>query len=256
MPLKLPPLLLLGALLVTVQLSCVRPPTSKQEPVASASPTEQALIDQILQRYEEALGGKEAISGITSLKMKGKFEVLGMTGSLEIWRKEPRKTLTVFDFPRIGKLRKGYDGQERWVQTSAGTYIDNSEQEIAELDHDAEIYGAGRIRSLFESMKLESRARIQGRDMYVILGTPPKGPAEKLFFDVENGLLARWDMARSEPKRGTVFVKVHLDDYREVRGVKIPFNVRLAFESFSVQLKMDEIEANAPIDDAIFRKPK
>jgi len=255
MPLRLPPLLLLGALLVTVQLSCVRPRTTETSPAASPSPTEQTIIDQILQHYEEALGGKEAISRITSLKMKGKFEVLGMTGTIESWRKEPRKTLTVFDFPRIGKLRKGYDGQNRWVQTADGAYSDNSEQEIAELERDAEVFGAGRIKSVFDSMKLESRARIQGRDMYVILGTPPKGPAEKLFFDVENGLLARWDMARSVPNRGTVFVKVHVDDYREVSGVKMPFAVRFAFESFNVQLKMDEIEANVPIDDAMFKKP-
>ena len=254
---KLPPVLLLVALLVTVQLSCVRRPrTSKKAAVPAASPTEQDIIDQILKHYEDALGGEQAIAAITTLRMKGTFELAGITGTIESWRKQPRKTLFVFDFPRIGKLKKGFDGENRWVQSSAGTFTDNNEQELAELERDAEVFGAGRIRSVFESMKLESRARIQGRDMYVIQGTPPKGPAEKLFFDVENGLLTRWDMARSVPNRGTVFVKVHLDDYREVRGVKMPFNVRFAFESFSIHLKMDEIEPNVPIDDAIFRKPK
>ena len=255
MPLRLPPLLLLGALLVTVQLSCVRPRTTETSPAASPSPTEQTIIDQILQHYEEALGGKEAISRITSLKMKGKFEVLGMTGTIESWRKEPRKTLTVFDFPRIGKLRKGYDGQNRWVQTADGAYSDNSEQEIAELERDAEVFGAGRIKSVFDSMKLESRARINGRDVYVIQGTPPKGTVEKLFFDIENGLLVRWDMARRVENRRTVFVKVHLEDYRDVGGVKMPFDVRFVFEFFSFRIKVDEVEHNIPIDDAVFKKP-
>ena len=256
MLLKLPPVLLLVALLLTVQASCVRRPRTSKRAVPAASPTEQDIIDQILKRYEDALGGEQAIAAITSLRMKGRFELGGMTGTVESFRKQPRKTLFVFDFPRVGKLKKGFDGENRWVQSSAGTFTDTNEQELAELERDAEVFGAGRIRSVFESMKLENRARIQGRDMYVILGTPPKGPAEKLFFDVENGLLTRWDMARSAPGRGTVFVKVHLDDYREVSGVKMPFNVRFAFESFSIQLKMDEIESNVPIDDAIFRKPK
>ena len=256
MLLRLPPVLLLGALLVTVQLSCVRSGTTRTSPAPSPSPTEQAVIDQILKHYEEALGGHEAISSITSLRMKGTFEVPGMKGTIEGWQKEPHKTLTVFDFPRIGRLTKGFDGETRWTQTPAGTYSDNSPQELAELERDAEVFGAGRIKSLFESMKLETRARIQGRDMYVIQGTPPKGPAEKLFFDVENGLLARWDMARSVPNRGTVFVKVHVEDYRDVRGVKMPFSVRMGFESFSVQIKLDEIETNVAIDDAMFRKPK
>jgi hypothetical protein len=255
MPMKLPALLLLGALLVTAQLSCVRPKNPKSSPAASASPTEQDIVDKILKHYEEALGGEGAISSISSLRMKGTYEFVGMKGTFEGLRKEPRKTLTVIEFPRIGKLTKGFDGENRWVQTPAGTFADNSPEEIAELERDAEVFSAGKIKGAFESMKLESRARINGRDMYVIQGTPPKGPAEKLFFDVENGLLVRWDMARRVQDRRTVFVKVHLDDYRDVGGVKMPFNVRFAFESFSFRIIVDEVEPNIPIDDAVFRKP-
>lgn len=95
MPLKPPPVLLLAALLLTVQLSCVRSGTTEPSPTASPSPTEQAMIDQILERYVEALGGQEAIAGITSLKMKGTFQLAGITGTIAGWRKEPDKTLTV-----------------------------------------------------------------------------------------------------------------------------------------------------------------
>ena len=107
---------------------------------------------------------------------------------------------------------------------------------------------------MFDTMRLESRARLNGRDMYVVEGKPARGPAEKLFFDVENGLLVRWDMARREGNR-TVFVRVHLNDYKDVNGVKVPFNVRFAFESFTCIIKVGQIEANVPIDDAIFKKP-
>lgn len=187
--------------------------------------------------------------------MKGTFVLSGMKGTIESWRKEPEKTLTIVEFPRIGTLKKGFDGQTRWVQTPAGTVSDSSPQEIAELARDAEVYSAGNIRSLFDSMKLENKARLNGRDMYVIEGKPAKGPAEKLFFDVENGLLVRWDMARKQAGRGTVFVKVHLDDYKDVDGVKVPFNVRFAFESFNFAVQVEELEHNIAIDDAIFKKP-
>ena len=255
MPLKLPPVMLLGALLAIVQLSCVRSGTTGTSPAASPSPTEQAIIDQILKHYEEALGGDKAIASITSLRMKGTYEFSGLKGPMEAWRKEPHKTLMVIEFPRIGKLKKGFDGENRWVQTPVGTYTDNSPEEIASLERDAEVFSAGKIRSVFESLKLESRARINGRDVYVIQGTPPKGTVEKLFFDIENGLLVRWDMARRVENRRTVFVKVHLEDYRDVGGVKMPFDVRFVFEFFSFRIKVDEVEHNIPIDDAVFRKP-
>ena len=247
-------LLLLAAIAIPT-LSCNRLGSSPDRPAPAPSPTEQEVIDQILDRYQQAIGGKEAIAAITSYKLKGTFEAAGLNGTLEGWRKEPHKTLSVIEFPRIGALKKGFDGENRWVQTPAGTFSDSSPQAIAELERDAEVYSAGKIKSLFDSMKLENKARLNGRDMYVIEGKPVRGPAEKLFFDVESGLLVRWDMARKHPKRGTLFVKVHLEDYKEVAGVKVPFKVRFAFESFNFTVKVDELEHNIPIDDAVFRRP-
>ena len=246
---------LLIAVVITAQLACTRGPSTEPGPAASPSPGEQAVVDQILQRYEQALGGREALDAVTSQRMKGTFQIAGMTGNIEGWRKQPDKTLLVLEFPRMGTLKKGFDGETRWVQTPGGTFSDSSPQEIAELERDAEVYGAGKIKGLFDSMKLENKVRLNGRNVYMIEGKPPKGPAEKLFFDVENGLLVRWDMARRQEGRGTVFVKVHLDDYKEVGKLKVPFKVRFAFESFTFTVQVNELETNIPIDDAVFRKP-
>jgi len=205
----------------------------------------------------QAIGGKEAVKRVTSYKMKGTFQIskLSEPGTLEVWGKDPHKTLTVLQFPRVGTLRKGFDGENYWVQTPLGTVSDSSPQEISELERDAQIYSADTIKSLYESMKLDRKARLSGRDVYLVEGTPAKGPAETLFFDVENGLLVRWDMARRHPKRGNVFVKVHFNDYKEVEGVKVPFSFRFAFESFDLFIRLDELQHNVEIDDAIFKKP-
>ena len=253
LPLFLP---LLTAVVITAQLSCARlRPATESHPAASPTPTEQAVIDQILQRHEQAVGGKEAVAGIKSFRLKGTFDLNGMHGMIESWRKEPRKTLSVIEFPRGGILKKGFDGETHWLQTPVGTFTTSSQQEVAELERDAEAYSAGTIKSQFESMKLENKARLSGRDVYVIEGKPAKGPSEKLFFDVESGLLLRWDMARRQSNRGTVFVKVHLNDYKDINGVKVPFKIRFAFESFNFTVNLEEVQHNIDIDDAVFRKP-
>ena len=243
------------AVLLIVQLSCARRPSTGARGSSSPSPGEQAKIEEILQRYEQAVGGKEAIDALTSYRLKARFTLLGMAGTIEAWRKEPQKTLSVANFPRIGTLKKGFDGETRWVQTPAGTtFTDSGPQEIAELEREADAYSASKIREFFDTLKLENKAWLSGRDVYVIEGKPVKGPAEKLFFDVENGLLLRWDMARRREDR-TVFVKIHFDDYRDVGGVKLPFKLRFAFEQFNFNVQVDEVEHNIPIDDAIFKKP-
>jgi zinc protease len=244
---------------IALSIACGRQNRFSLKSGAGASPTpdEAAVVNEIFAHYLEAIGGKEAIEGITSYKMKGVFEIaaLQMRGTLEVLAKDPNKSLTVIQFPGFGPLRKGFDGETRWVQTPVGTFSQAGPQEMSEVERDAEVYRAGRIQNLYEKIRLDSRARLNGRDVYVIEGKPAKGPAEKLFFDVENGLLVRWDMARRQPNR-TIFVRVHLNDYREIEGVKVPFNVRFAFESFDFSIKLDELQHNVPIDDAVFQQPK
>lgn len=249
-------LILFFVVAITAQIACSRStPTNESSAAPTSTPSQVALVDQIFARYTEAIGGQEAVDRVTSYKTKGSFELGSMRGALEVWGKDPNKNLTVIEFPRIGTLKKGFDGETRWVQTPVGTVSDSNEQEIAEVERDAEVYRAGKIKNLYKSVKLISKARLSGRDVYMIEGEQAKGPAEKLFFDVDNGLLVRWDMARKHPQRGTVFVKVHLSDYRDVDGVKVPFNVRFSFESFSFTIKIDELQHNVVIDDAVFKKP-
>ena len=246
------------AICVVTQIGCGTNPSGGGQPSSSSTPDQSAIVDQILARHQEALGGQDAIERVQSYKAEGTFEssLLPQGFAFSSWGKEPHKTLTVIQFPRIGALKKGFDGETSWVQTPSGTFSDDSPKEMADVERDAEVYRAGRIKSLYSKMTLEGPARLHGRDVYVVEGEPEKGPKEKLFFDTENGLLLRWDMVRRNPKRGNVFVKVHLDDYRDVDGLKVPFNVRLAFESFSVTLKLETLKHNVPIDDSVFERPK
>lgn len=246
---------ILLCLVIIVQIACLR--SSRKEAASNSPPSaeEVALVEQIFTRYTEAVGGQEAIDRVTSYKTKGTFELAGRRGSIEVWGKDPNKKLTIIEFPVVGTVKKGFDGETQWVQTPAGTVTDSSEQEIAEVERDADIYRAGKIKNLYEKVKLDRKAWLSGRDVYMIEGIPAKGPSEKLFFDVENGLLVRWDMARKHPQRGTVFVKVHLDDYKDVDGVKVPHKVRFAFESFSFTITIDELQHNVAINDAVFKKP-
>jgi len=247
----------LVSICLALQLSCIRRNSGGAGASPSPSPDKVQIANQILDRYVEVVGGKEAIERVKSYRMKGHFEMaaLKVHGNLEVWAKDPKKSLTIIEFPGMPPLRKGYDGETRWVQTSAGTFTQQGPEEMSEVERDAEVYSASRIRNLYESITLDSKGRLSGRDVYIVEGKPVKGPAEKLFFDVENGLLVRWDMSIRRANR-RVFVKVHLNDYQDVDGVKVPFNVRFNFEDFDFTIILDEMQHNVEINDAIFRKPR
>src|SRR5258705_4311726 len=154
---------ILLVVLLLVQLACGRSnPLAGSSATPSPSPKQTELVDQILSRYEEALGGHEAIARVTSYTAQGTFEtsVSRVRGTFEVWGKDPNKTLSVLEFPGNGELKKGFDGDVRWVQTPVGTFSDDSPKEMAELERDAEGYRAGKIKSLYESMRAEREARL------------------------------------------------------------------------------------------------
>lgn len=259
MPVKRIALLaILFGISLTALVACKHLPPGGSGPSASASPNQKEVVEQIFARYTEAVGGQQAIESVTSYKTRGTFETSAarIQGTFESWGKNPNKNLTVITFPGIVEVKKGFDGENQWVQTPFGTFSSaEGATEMSQMERDAEIYRAGKIKNLYYDLKLENKVRLSGRDVYLIEGIPQKGPAEKLFFDTQSGLLVRWDMVRKVPNRGHVFVKVHLDDYRDVDGLKVPFKIRFAFESFDFTMQLDELKHNVSIDDAIFRKP-
>jgi hypothetical protein len=83
-----------------------------------------------------------------------------------------------------------------------------------------------------------------------MVGTSPV----KLFFDKETGLLTR--MYRlSHTVIGSVPIEVDYSDYREVAGVKIPFQWKNTWTDGQSSYAFDEIKPNVAIDAAKFARP-
>lgn len=254
------PALILLAAALTLLAGCDGGGRSARRSPAPAAPTpDQAqAVEEIFKRFAEALGGQEAADRVESYALKGHFEVTGRPLQLpvEIYVKKPDKSLMVIEVPRVGVIRRGRSGGAAWVQTPFGTQTDAaSPHELTELERDHDIYRAGRIRELYREVRLEGRARLKGRDVYMVEGKPAAGPAEKMLFDTETGLLLRWDIVRRAPGRPNVFARVYLEDYREVGVVKVPFTVRYYLEPRELVLRLEEVRHDVPLDDGLFEKP-
>ncbi len=132
------------------------------------SPDSSEAVDRILEKYTAAIGGAEAIERVTSYKARGTFRmsILPEPGTFEVWAKDPDKSLTVVTFPRLSVIRKGRDGETRWTQTPFGGATDEGPNEFTGLERDADIYRAGRIKAMYESMRLEGMGLGRARRTY------------------------------------------------------------------------------------------
>jgi hypothetical protein len=76
----------------------------------------------------------------------------------------------------------------------------------------------------------------------------------KLYFDKQTSLLVR--MVRyTELPIGFISTQTDFSDYREVAGVKMPFEWTLTWVDGRSIFEMNQVDANVPVDATKFARP-
>ena len=211
-------------------------------------------VDQILDRYVQAVGGEQAYRKITTRVAKGSR--IGADGVLvpeEVYQKAPSKVLTVTTYPDVA-FSTGFNGIAGWGSSSKGGARELPGPVLAQLKNDSDFYKEIKTKELYRKLILVGKSTIGDSEVYVIEATPLSGSAEKLFFDTRTGLLVRRYM-ESEMVLGMFPLQTDYEDYRDVDAIKQPFLIRWSMPGRSWGRKIAEIKQNVTVDDAQFNPP-
>jgi hypothetical protein len=228
-----------------------KPDAAKTETVKPALPT----AEQILAKNAEATGAKALGQKITSLVMKGTFEMpaMGVKGTIEVYSKTPNKSLTVINIPQFGTLTEGYDGQIGWAQDPISGLREKKGDELALAKRSGDF---ARGQSIYYSkFELKGIEKVGDADAFVIIATPKEGKPETRYIDTKTWLDVRQDTVIVSPQ-GEFPAKFFFEDYRDVEGVKTAFLIRMVTSAFTGTTKFEEAKTNVVIDDAKFTMPK
>src|SRR5437773_1939390 len=105
------------ALLLIVGLLISLPTTLGSQPYSQEKPAKEApTLEQILDRYIQALGGKMAIESVNSRASKGTFTStqLKTKGPIELYAKASNKWLMSLLAQGYGNYRRGFNGTVAW----------------------------------------------------------------------------------------------------------------------------------------------
>ena len=220
------------------------------------TPASLPTVDQVLDKYVTALGGKASIEKVTSRQAKGTFEIpaFGATGSVEMYSKAPNKEYGVFDVPGFGTVRQGFDGTVGWAVDPQSGMREQSGAELAATKIEAEFHRAIKLKQLYPKMNVKGKEKVGDKEAIVIEATPADGAVEQWFFDGTTGLLIRADAERETPQ-GKMPVQVFYDEYKQVDGIKVPSVIRQVTPAFTINIKLDDIKQNVTVEDSKFSKP-
>jgi len=206
-------------------------------------------LASVLERYIEALGGREAIERIDTRRCRGRLVTdlptddppVLETLEMEVYSALPNKWLLV-GRDSSGVLENGFDGEVGWDRNLDRVKPD-PRMERAKLAFLVTPRGALRIGEYFHDMNLEGTVELDGRLCYAV-STDRKEAHYNLYFDAGTGLLSRI---------GYYWI---LRDYREVDGVMFPFEIEVSRKGGSTTYFFDEVEQNVPVDDELFSMPE
>jgi hypothetical protein len=234
-----------GLALIFVQLFLTPLPGG---PAAEGDKDVLPTVEQIIDRYTDALGGRDAIERLTSRVCIGRMvhDLSWKTPTYEVipivaYSKVPDYVL-VIEHKSEGIRCEGSDGNVTWVQDPAGVRLEDTAIR-AKTAWLFDPRGALRMKTYFPGLQVKSKETLDGRQVYVLLPAELAEAHYALYFDVDTGLLVRigyyWD----------------LKEYSKVDGVKFPFRVEMSRKGGSSTYEFHLVSHNLPLEDVIFSLP-
>jgi len=213
-------------------------------------PEKKPTVDEILAKYEMALGGRPKLEKVTSRMIKAnRVEPDGKTVEAEtIWIK-PNKYVSDIVYGQY-VVRETYDGKTGRKFSNADT-VELKPDEAEQIKREAELFWPTNLKAAYPKMDYRSVDRINGREVYSITATTAGNLRERLSFDVLTGLLVR-RTATSPTVFGTFVYQVDYSDYKNFGGVKLPTTTHYSVPHISWTRKIVEVKTNVRGDDAVY----
>lgn len=225
-----------------------------------AQSAEPPTAEQVLDRYVEVTGGKDAYAKVKSVSMVGTMEIKGqgVKGEMRMYRLDGGKYYTVVDLPGIGKQEDGSDGKVVWDKTVLGPRLKTGVEKFLATCATTALseYGRGALEkdSCYAKAEYVGEEMYEGKSVYKLRMTPKQGKPEEQYYDKQTGLLAKTRMIMPSPM-GEVPIVAIVNEYREVDGVKTPVKLTNEMGAVSMIMTFTTVKFNDTVPDAMFMLP-
>jgi hypothetical protein len=239
-------------------------PPPEDDDVVPAAIKGAPTADEILNNYLQAMGGTQRLNAITSYVSTGTalgYGGFGGDADFAMYAKSPnQKTIEIFykEHPDRGVSRWSFDGRAGWIRIPRALFEEYPLQggELNGARFEAQLAFPGQLKSTLSNWRAGLNRVIDDKAYLVVQGSGPAGTGllGTFYFDQDTKLLKR--MVRMVPSPvGRVSVQIDYADYRDVNGVKFPFEYGFTWMGGRYTAKIKDVKTNVAIDAAKFAKP-
>jgi len=211
--------------------------------------------EEILAKYVQAIGGKDAAEKVKNRVIKGvSVAANGQSFPLEINFVSPDKYTLSVELPQTASTQK-LNGESGWLKNAReDRAMENAD--LAKAKSLAWSLELLQLKEPYPRLGFAGVEKVGDRECNVLQTRLPDGRRVRFSFDKESGLLLRRVVQTVTPI-GIDPEQTDYEDYREVDGVKVPHTIRTSYldRVYNSTRKFTEIKHNAKVDETIFNLP-
>ena len=203
-------------------------------------------VKTVLDNYINAIGGSKNVSAVKTIFMTGSTTIPQAPTPLSYISKNDAKGKMMVELSMSGmSLMKQVVNENSGYMMQQGQKKVLEGDDLAKMKESAVLFSELTLASK-PNVKLTGIEPINGNDAYAVAD----GDAVS-YYDVKTGLKIAESQTQDQGGK-KVTSMTYINDYRDVKGVKVPFNTVMNV-GFELDIKMSDVKINEGVSDADFQ---
>lgn len=216
-----------------------------QESTSEANISPKDIID----KYVEAIGGKEAMSTVEDRTTIMRGNIMGQNVTVIIKQKWPNKLRQEIKAGDMNQLTV-FNG-EKGVMTAAGQVLEISGKELDAIKIESNMNLLFDPESFGIILSYEGEALVDSIAAHKIKMTLPSGIRWFQYYDRETGLKIK-ENKELQTQMGLMEQDTYYYDYKDIDGKLYPFKIKQSVGPQSFEMTVSSVRINTGMDDSIF----
>ncbi len=217
---------------------------SVEKPISKKPTPAGVTVKSVIDNYLKAIGGVKALKGVKTLSTTATATIQGTP--LELITKSSTSNMKMIEMKAMGmSMMKEVITPKSGFAVQQGQRKEYTPEELAEKKGSAMPFEELTLADK-PGVTIEGIETMNGKDVYVI-----KDDKTTMYFDVASGLkVAESTLVTQGDQSATQMV--NFDDYKEVKGIKIPYKMMMNV-GMDLELTVTDVKINEGVTDADFK---
>ncbi len=205
----------------------------------------------VIEGYLKAIGGKDELKKINSIKTTFSTEMMGRSFSGSSIIMNPNKTYFEVAMGNMKVMQRSFDGTKGY-QAQMGKKVDMDADDIKDMNDEKgvipQLYYVGADFKILYT----GTGKVGNEDAYKIKVTKPSGKTSVEYYSTKTGLLLRDESTLSEEGQEMMQI-TDFSDYRKVGNIMYPYSITQTVGEQEFPMKLTDVKINEGVTEADFK---